>query len=111
MSDFNYKLILADGTEIENLGLNGNNYISKTEITESVFEDNLSTVTIEHPGDEPMILTDAVLDQLVLYEDGWYFVLSEKTEAQKLNDQLQALKDQNAMLEDCIIEMSEIIYQ
>ena len=33
-----FKITLADGTQLKNLKLNGNNYISKTEITEDYFK-------------------------------------------------------------------------
>ena len=33
-----FKITLADGTQLKNLKLNGNNYISKTEITEDDFK-------------------------------------------------------------------------
>ena len=41
-----YKITLGDGTEISNLKLNGNNFISTETIEESVFADNCSPVTI-----------------------------------------------------------------
>ena len=41
-----YKITLGDGTEISNLKLNGNNFISTEKIDESVFVDNCSPVTI-----------------------------------------------------------------
>ena len=41
-----YKIILADSTEIDNLELNGNNFIPEIPINTNVFEGNLSKVTI-----------------------------------------------------------------
>lgn len=41
-----YEIILADGTVIENLRLNGNNYISSVVISSSVFTNNCSPVVI-----------------------------------------------------------------
>ena len=41
-----FKITLADGTQLKNLKLNGNNYISKTEITEDDFKGKLSKITI-----------------------------------------------------------------
>lgn len=35
-----FKITLADGTSIEGLTQNGNNFISETEIDETIFEDN-----------------------------------------------------------------------
>lgn len=46
MEETVYKVTLANGTEIGNLRLNGNNFISKEEIDESVFENNCSPVII-----------------------------------------------------------------
>ena len=39
-----FKITLADGTQLKNLKLNGNNYISKTEITEDYFKGKLSKI-------------------------------------------------------------------
>ena len=41
------KITLQDGTVLENLKLNGNNFISDTIIENTVFEDNLGNVKIE----------------------------------------------------------------
>lgn len=41
-----YRITLADGTVIDNLKLNGNNYISKAKIEAQIFEGNCSPVTI-----------------------------------------------------------------
>ena len=41
-----YKIELADGTKLENLELNGNNFIPQTPISSSIFENNLGRVII-----------------------------------------------------------------
>ena len=41
-----YKIKLADGTMIENLELNGNNFIPEASIDADIFEGNLNKVTI-----------------------------------------------------------------
>ena len=46
MDDKIYKITLSDGTVLDNLRLNGNNFISSSEIDESVFDGNCSIVTI-----------------------------------------------------------------
>lgn len=58
------KLILADGTELKGFKQNGNNYVSQTEVDVSVFEDNLSTLTIVD-GDTQMVMHNAELIQQV----------------------------------------------
>ena len=41
-----YMITLSDGTEINDLRLNGNNYISKKEITESMFKGKCAVVSV-----------------------------------------------------------------
>ena len=41
-----YNVKLTDGTELKNLELNGNNFISDTIIDETIFENNLDKVII-----------------------------------------------------------------
>lgn len=45
-----YTIILDDGTKLENLHTNGNNFIADYEITEDIFKFNLGTVIIEKDG-------------------------------------------------------------
>jgi len=93
-----YKITLANGTELKNLELNGNNYISKTIIEDSVFEGNLETVIISD-GETTETYTDMVLMSNRVDGGRSWFVLGEKSEQQKkeeatarrLSDMEQAL--------------------
>ena len=75
-----YTLTLADGTKLENLRLNGTNYVSGEKIDEHVFAGNLSTLTISD-GETETILRHAELIQQVYYPDanppGWYLCFRE----------------------------------
>lgn len=75
-----YTLTLADGTKLENLRLNGSNYVSEEKIDENVFAGNLSTLTI-NDGETETILRHAELIQQVYYPDanppGWYLCFRE----------------------------------
>lgn len=53
-----YKLILADGTELTGFTKNGDNYIRKEKVDESVFKDNLSTLEITD-GEETITMHNA----------------------------------------------------
>ena len=68
-----WKITLSDGTQLKDLKLSGNNYISKTKITEDDFKGKLSKITIENETDK----TSVELVQIVHYEDGYYFVLRQ----------------------------------
>ena len=71
-----WKITLSDGTKLENLGLNGNNFISEAEITEDDFKGKLSKVTVEGK-DFKQEYNNMELVQIAHYEDGYYFVLRE----------------------------------
>lgn len=82
-----YEIKLADGTKIENLTLNGNNFVSKTPIDDSIFDGNLSKVKITH-DDEIEEYTDMKLIQNKQYGNEYWFVLTEKTPAEKEREEL-----------------------
>ena len=77
-----YTITLNDGTVLENLVLNGNNYISEETIDDSVFEGNLETITITD-GETTETFTDMMLMSNRVDGGRSWFVLGEKTEAQK----------------------------
>lgn len=107
-----YKITLADGTELENLTLNGNTYISAEPVTaEMLNEEALKKVTIlEIPEDgEPIetIISHAKYDTIMHDSDGYHFVLwGESPEEKKIRE----LQETNDMLTECILEMSEVVY-
>lgn len=73
-----WKITLSDGIQLKDLKLSGNNYISKTKITEDDFKGKLSKVIIENETDKISVELEHVeLVQIVHYEDGYYFVLRQ----------------------------------
>lgn len=102
------KLILADGTELNGLKQNGNNYVSQTEIDVSVFEDNLSTLTIVD-GDTQMVMHNAELIQQVQYTDGWYLCFCEKTVEEKLAAAISANANSVTDVQVALAEVYEMI--
>ena len=52
MDEKTYKIILADGTVLDGLTLNGNNFISEEPISASIFEANCSPVVINDGTDD-----------------------------------------------------------
>ena len=95
-----YTITLADGTEISNLRMNGNNFVSETEVTEDMFDGNLSEVTISD-GESEQVLTPAELIQIAHYGDlGWYFIIREVPADILEKQQMQANIDYIAMMMD-----------
>lgn len=90
-----YKITLHDGTVLDDLELNGNNFISETMIEDSVFSGNLDTVTISN-GETTVAYTDMkLLSNRVDGGKSW-FVLGEKTEQEKAMEHLVADLSVNA---------------
>lgn len=85
-----YKIILGDGTEISNLKLNGNNFISTEKIEESVFADNCSPVTISD-GTTETVYPNMELVQIVEQVPGEYwFVLRDISEEEFARIKMQS---------------------
>ena len=103
MAKETFEIKLADGTLIGNLTLNGNNYISKQEVTTETFEDKLDVVEIKNiTADTVQILHDAVLVQIVEDIGGYWFVLTEKSDEQRMAEDIESQAQ-------AITELAEII--
>lgn len=80
-----YTITLHDGTKLENLELNGNNFIAEGVIEDSVFTDNLATVVITD-GTTTDSYTDMALVINRVENGRSWFVLREKTEQEKMEE-------------------------
>ena len=89
-----FTITLADGTQLGGLELNGNNFVSKDEVTKGTFRGKLSKVTIEGDAkaDEAGLIGEhenMELVQIAHYtqavhgcDNGYYFVLRDIPEAE-----------------------------
>lgn len=103
-----YKITLADGTELKNLELNGNNYIAEGVIEDSVFEGNLATVTITD-GETTETYTDMRLMSNRVEDGRSWFVLGEKTAQQKAMERIETLLTSNAdSITDVQVALAEV---
>lgn len=87
-----YSITLQDGTVINELELNGNNYISNTVIPGKVFDRNLGKVEISD-GETTEIFFDMRLMSNIEREGRSWIVLGQKTEQDFL---LEAIAQQRA---------------
>lgn len=79
-----YKITLADGTTLENLVLNGNNFIAQTAVSDAVFKNNMATVTITNLEDGTAEqIEDGVLLSNIVRDGCSWIVLGQKTPEQK----------------------------
>ena len=100
MEEKTFTIVLADGTSLTNLGLNGNNYISSTKVTEDTFAGNLEEVTIECSDGTTETKTNMDLVQISKVGKEYWFILRELT-AQEIKDaKVQANIEYIAMMAD-----------
>lgn len=99
MENEKFTITLADGTQITGLSMNGNCFISNTEIEEyKLTDDNLLTVTINEETYENMTCDN-------LWEDNgeWWFILREKTKEElkelELNAKIEFLMAMQGVIE------------
>ena len=84
-----YKVTLQNGHIIDDLELNGNNYIANTVIEENIFKDNLKTVTVSR-GNDTVTHNDMKLVQLLTTkENQTWFILSIKTKEESENEEFR----------------------
>ena len=90
MADKTYTVTLSDGTKIENLTLNGNNFISTAQVTENQFDGKLKTVTIADSEGKEEKHENMLLVQVSHPSDSeWWFILADKTADQLKQEQLE----------------------
>ena len=94
-----YSVTLSDGTKLDNLTLNGNNFVSSAKLTEGDFKDKLSKVTITDGDDKSTDYTDMVLIQVTQMGDESWFILGEKAQ-----DDISQLQDAVASLTNIILQ-------
>ena len=98
-----WTITLADGTTLEGLTFNGNNYVSGNPLTEADFTGKLEHVTISD-GETTTVMEHAMLVQCKKYGTEYWFVLREMTDAELTAAKVQASIDYIAMMADIDLE-------
>ena len=93
------KIILSNGNVIDDLTLNGNNYISDDILSDDTFADGLSIVTVVD-GDNSTEYKNMKLIQNVIMDGKSWFILAEKTEKEILKECLKSTEDALMILMD-----------
>ena len=94
-----YTITLADGKKLENLDKNGDNYVSKTKVDESIFKNNLSKVTVSDGETETTYENVEFVQQMQWFDGTWYLVFRVVTGAEKsITDIQMALADVYEMI-------------
>ncbi len=86
------KIVLANGTKLENLVINGTEFVSKTKVDESIFtEEALKEVKVYEGEESIQTYTEAVFIHQQKWEDGYYLAFRELTESEKKDKVIQML--------------------
>lgn len=99
MNEKIYIITLEDGTRIENLRMNGNNFISQEQIDPEIFDGNLGEVTI-NDGENDEIHENMGLVQVTQMGDEYWFVLRDVPASEIANAKLRSDLDYLAMMTD-----------
>lgn len=90
MANKTYTVTLSDGAKIENLTLNGNNFISTAQVTENQFNGKLKSVTITDSDGVEEKHENMFLVQVTHPSDQeWWFILADKPASQIKQEQLE----------------------
>ncbi len=98
-----FKITLSDGTQLENLRVNGNNFVSATKITENTFKGKLSKVKIESENFNQEY-SNMELVQITHYDDGYYFILRKISQEELDKLKTKADIEYLAMMTDIDLE-------
>ena len=96
-----YKIVLADGTIIDNLELNGNNYIPETPIDINIFNGNLDKISIidSEKNIEELNHCSIVFAEVAGKQS---FIISEKSSEEKREERVTKTEIDIVTLEETI---------
>lgn len=100
-------ITLSDGTIIDNLTVNGDNFISTIELTPEMFFNKLSPVTIETEELGSVIHEHMDLVQITHPDDNWWFVLRDLTDFELQQIKIRSDVDFIAMMTDVDLDDME----
>ena len=105
-----YTITLADGTKLENLTMNGDNYVSAVKVDESIFTEANLTKMIVNDGETDTEFTDMVFIQQMQWADGTYYLaFREKTDKEKLLATITANASSITDIQEALAEVYELV--
>ena len=105
-----YSITFHDGSHIDSLTMNGDMFVSKTEIAvDSLNDESLKIVTIiESDGGKPTttVLHDATCDGVLHWPEGWLFNIREKSGEEKAQAETASRLEE---IDAALVELAELI--
>ena len=103
MEEKRYKITLSNGVILDNLMLNGDNFISELAINTDTFADGLNSVVI-NDGVSDVVHGVMILVQITTPVDGeWWFVLRDLTEMELRDVKTRSDIEYLAMMCDVVL--------
>lgn len=104
-----YTITLADGRKLTGLDKNSDNFVSTEKVDESIFENNLSTMTVSD-GETEETFKDMVFIQQMEWADGtFYLAFREKTQQEKILEVITANTNGLTDVQVALAEVYEMI--
>lgn len=99
-----WKITLADGTMLDQLRLNGNNFISAAKVTDATFAGKLSGVTITDPNGAQTVHEHMALVQISQCDGEYWFILRDLLPEELTAAKMAANIEYIAMMTDVNLE-------
>ncbi len=104
-----YTITLSDGRKLENLAVNGTNFVSKTKVDEKIFRNNLAAVVISD-GKTERAYENLVFIQQMEWADGTYYLsFREKTKMEMLAEEITENSTGMADVQDALVELAGLV--
>ena len=104
-----YTITLSDGRKLENLAVNGTNFVSKTKVDEEIFQNNLAAVVISD-GKTERAYENLVFIQQMEWADGTYYLsFREKTKMEMLTEEITENSIGMADVQDALVELAGLV--
>ena len=104
-----YTITLSDGRRLENLTVNGTNFVSKTKVDEKIFQNNLAAVVISD-GKTERTYENLVFVQQMEWADGTYYLaFREKTRMELLAEEITENSIGMADVQEALVELAGLV--
>ena len=104
-----YTRTVSDGRRLENLTVNGTNFVSKTKVDEGIFRNNLASVVI-YDGKTERTYENLVFVQQMEWADGTYYLaFREKTRMELLTEEITENSTGMADVQEALVELAGLV--
>ena len=104
-----YTITLSDGRKLENLSVNGTNFVRKTKVDEKIFLNNLASVVISDGKTERAYENLAFVQQMKWADGTYYLAFREKTRMELLFEKITENSTDMADVQEALVELAGLV--